>query len=109
MIAAFLFEFFDFFNPALMASTFEISGQKGAYDPNNSFSRRRADPDSDDIGVVVPTGQLRRLFVPGQRRADAVDFVGRDLHPDAAAAKEDAAFGHAAGDAPGYALGVIGI
>src|SRR5262245_49744835 len=92
-----------------MASAFDIGGQIGAYDSINRLSRRRAVADGDDVGVVVPAGQFRRFLVPGQRRADAGDFVGRDLHADAAAADQNAAFGHAAGNALGHALGVIGI
>src|SRR5262245_48648004 len=89
----FLFEFFDLFDTALMASAFEISGQKGANDPVNRLTRRRASADGDDVGVVVPAGQLRRLLAPGQPRADAGECVGRDFQPDTAPAPQKAASG----------------
>src|SRR5205085_9966141 len=46
--------------------------------------------DAEHVGIVVLAREPRRLFVPTERRADAVHFVRGNRDADAAAADDDA-------------------
>ena len=64
----------------------------------------------EDVGVVVPARQARRIQAMAKRRTDTAYLVRRDAHPDAAFAGQypalDAAGGHGLPDLQGD-IGVI--
>lgn len=81
---------FDFFDAALMATTFEFRIQPYADDLERKGFRYWARANRDAVGVVVLFGHLCGPFVPAETAAYTCDLVGDDGFAIAAAAQDDA-------------------
>ena len=68
----------------------EVGAQEDPDEPGHLRDRVHPAADREHVGVVVLAGQGRGLVAPGQRRADALDLVGRDLLAVAGAADHHA-------------------
>ena len=100
----------DLSDPCGVAAAFEGCLQEGLDDFACARFRQHARAERDHIQIVVLARQLGRVGIHNRRRANAVYLIGRDCHPDAGAAHEDAAIEpparYAFGDRPGE-VGIV--
>ena len=61
------------------------------------------------MGVIVLTGQSRRIGIVHERRTNTLDRVGRHAHPDSAPADEDGPIGVTPSHHFGCGKGKIGL
>lgn len=82
-----------------MAPPFEAAVYPSPNDLANETFSKHSSAQHQDIGVVVRTRQGCASDVVHERRADAVDLIGGDRHPDARPAQENTALGRSVCDA----------
>src|SRR5678816_579081 len=71
-----------------MTSTFKICLEPGSDDLWNLAWMSGTCSDSENVCIVVLSGESRSLLGPGQSRTDSVYFIGADCHSYARTAHE---------------------